>query len=87
MAASGSGGMKGGIRRLKARAVAVNVTTPLKSARPTVDADGIARILIEAATRAQLLADNSKDVFELDRSQPKPAIDLQALLLGALARS
>jgi hypothetical protein len=28
MAASGSGGMKGGIRRLKARAVAVNVTTP-----------------------------------------------------------
>jgi hypothetical protein len=30
MAASGSGGMKGGIRRLKARALAVNVTTPLK---------------------------------------------------------
>jgi hypothetical protein len=28
MAASGSGGMKGGIRRLKTRAVAVNVTTP-----------------------------------------------------------
>jgi hypothetical protein len=31
MAASGSGGMKGGIRRLKARAVAVNVTTPLEA--------------------------------------------------------
>ncbi len=28
MAASGSGGMKGGIRRLRARALAVNVTTP-----------------------------------------------------------
>ncbi len=30
MAASGSCGMKGGIRRLKARALAVNVTTPFR---------------------------------------------------------
>ena len=31
MAASGSGGMKGGIRRLKARALALNVTTPART--------------------------------------------------------
>jgi hypothetical protein len=36
MAASGGGGMKGGIRRLKARAMAVNVTMPPQAPTPSL---------------------------------------------------
>lgn len=51
-----------------------------------VDVRGICQILIEASTRAELLADNSRDVFEADhRPQPDSLRELQGLLDTALA--
>jgi hypothetical protein len=53
---------------------------------PASDIRGIAQILIEASTHAELLADNSKDVFEIVR-RPKPDSlrELHELLDIALA--
>jgi hypothetical protein len=49
------------------------------------DIRGIAQILIEASTRAELLADNSKDVFEADhRPKPDSLNELRELLDIAL---
>jgi len=45
----------------------------------------IAQILIEASARAELLADNSKDVFEIDRTPKPDSLDeLRELLATAL---
>ena len=50
------------------------------------DVREIVQILIEASTRAALLADNSKDVFEVDqRPQPDSLKELRGLLDTALA--
>ncbi len=50
------------------------------------DVQQIARILIEASTRAELLADNSRDVFEADqRPSPDSLEELRRLLDVALA--
>jgi hypothetical protein len=48
----------------------------------------IAQILIEASARAELLADNSKDVFEPEhRPQPSSLDELRALLDRSLSSS
>jgi len=50
-----------------------------------VDVVAIAQILTEASTRAELLADNSKDVFEPDhRPQPDSLDELRRLLEDTL---
>jgi hypothetical protein len=50
------------------------------------DVREVARILVEASTRADLLADNSKDVFEADhRPRPDSIKELRDLLDKALA--
>ena len=48
----------------------------------------IARLLIEVSTRAELMADNSKDVFEREqRPQPDSLQELRDLLDETLARA
>jgi hypothetical protein len=48
----------------------------------------VAQLLLEASARAELLADNSKDVFEPDhRPAPDSLGELRALLDGVLARA
>lgn len=58
-----------------------------KAIRDDLDVTVIARILLEASGRAELLADNSKDVFEPDY---RPRVDslekLRLLLNAALAK-
>ena len=59
--------------------------TRAKVACPGADIASIARILLEASTRAELVADNSKDVFEPDhRPQPDSLTELRRLLDLAL---
>ena len=48
----------------------------------------VAQLLLEASARAELLADNSKDVFEpAHRPPPDSLSELRALLDQALART
>jgi hypothetical protein len=52
---------------------------------PSIKVERIERILMEASTRAELLADNSRDVFEPDhRPKPESTTQLHALLEEAL---
>lgn len=51
----------------------------------TVDIDQIANLLLEASRRAELLADNSKEVFEpVHRAAPDSLDELRILLDRAL---
>lgn len=52
-----------------------------KAAWPAVNIDRLARILVEASFRADLLADNSKDVFEPEHRPPPDALDELRILL------
>ncbi|MFC1459290.1 hypothetical protein ACETIH_21800 [Microvirga arabica] len=53
-----------------------------------IDVMAIAQILTEASARAELLADNSKDVFEPDyRPQPNSLDELRNLLEDTLMRA
>jgi hypothetical protein len=56
-----------------------------EEARPDLDVTSIAGILLEASARAELLADNSRDVFEPDRRpHPDSLAELRRLLDLAL---
>jgi hypothetical protein len=57
-------------------------------AQSTEKVSAVAQLLLEASARAELLADNSKDVFEPDhRPRPDSLTELRALLDQILARS
>src|SRR4051794_18229670 len=57
-----------------------------KAVWPAVDMDRLARLLLAASSRAELLADNSKDVFEPQhRPSPNSLSKLHVLLEQALA--
>lgn len=59
-----------------------------KAARPDIDVAPIAQILLEASVRGDLLADNSKDVFEPEhRPQPNSFMELRGLLDDALSKT
>ena len=50
-----------------------------------MDVERVAKLLLEAAARAELLADNSRDVFEADRQvAPDGLGGLKVLLTSAL---
>lgn len=56
--------------------------------QPTEKVGAVARLLLEASARAELLADNSKDVFEPDHRPPPDSLaELRALLDQVLARA
>jgi hypothetical protein len=56
------------------------------SSLPNADIERIKMLLIEASTRAELLADNSRDVFEPERRpRPESLTRLQVLLEEALS--
>jgi hypothetical protein len=60
--------------------------TRAKAGWPAAGVDRIARLLIEASTRAELLADNSKEVFEPQHRPPPDSLnELHILLDRALA--
>lgn len=46
-----------------------------KAASPSVDIDRISRLLLAASSRAELLADNSKEVFEPDHRPPPDSLN------------
>jgi hypothetical protein len=54
---------------------------------PDLEIDKIARILIEASVQAELLADNSKDVFEPDRRPPTDSLNELGSLLDQALRA
>jgi hypothetical protein len=59
-----------------------------KLSHSDTDVDAISQILFEASRRAELLADNSKDVFEPDsRPRTDSLVELRVLLDGALAHA
>lgn len=56
-----------------------------KARWPVADIDRIARLLLEASSRADLLADNSKEVFEPEHRPPPDSLnELRTLLDRAL---
>jgi hypothetical protein len=53
-----------------------------------VDVERVAGLLLEAAARAELLADNSRDVFEADRHVAPDGLDgLRDLVIDALSEA
>jgi hypothetical protein len=55
--------------------------------QPQATVNEVAQVLLEASARAELLADNSKDVFEPDRRpRPDSLVELRTLLDEILAR-
>ena len=58
-----------------------------KAKFPAEDIDQIARLLSEASARAELLADNSRDVFEPEhRLTPDSLNEIRVMLDGALSQ-
>jgi hypothetical protein len=57
-----------------------------KTVWPAVDMDRLARLLLAASSRAELLADNSKEVFESEHRPPPNSLnEIRMLLEQALA--
>jgi hypothetical protein len=52
-----------------------------KAGSPAADVDRIARLLLEASSRADLLADNSKEVFEPEHRPPPDSLNELYILL------